>query len=579
MKRFPLPLRWTVPAVLLVLGGLTSCWVLAQQLQGAYARLSVEAVERAKQVGRQTSTLLDYLIQEENHPEHFVIGMQLLMEQLAADRRLVAGVVLDRRNWVRVTAHPHLLNQPIERLALDLDPTILEAVRSSGRSRTFLNSTTRHIYAIYPLRFNQRTQTLGSAAPTLLVLVYDLNTERRRLLIDGIKSAPQNSWVLLIFCFATWRVFDRLVARRAQRLVQACDCWEHGQMSVRANLGGSDEFSQIGAALDRMVARVSESTAALHDREQRLHDRTHKLETALQELQQTQAQLVQTEKLSSLGQMVAGIAHEVNNPIGFIHGNLHHTAAYASTLLALVELYQQHYPTPPEEIQAALEAADLPFMREDLPKLLSSMQVGTDRIRDLVLSLRNFSRLDESGIKPVNLHEGLESTLTILQTRLRGRGDRPEIEVHQHYGPLPLVECDPGQINQVLAHLISNAIDAIDSIADHYSALNPPQLTIETAHLEDGCVCIRIADNGPGMEASVRSRMFDPFFTTKPIGKGTGLGLAIGYDIICKNHGGKLLCQSQPGWGTTMTIELPIKPLPALRQLPASPQRQWQEAR
>ncbi|HEY9689780.1 MAG TPA: ATP-binding protein, partial [Coleofasciculaceae cyanobacterium] len=376
--------------------------------------------------------------------------------------------------------------------------------------------------------------------------------------------------VLLGLCFVTWIVFDRLVAHRAQQVVNLCRRWEQGETEARICLSGSDEFAQIGAAFDRMAERVGESTAALRDRENRLSDRTAKLEQALKDLKQTQSQLIQTEKLSSLGQMVAGIAHEVNNPIGFIHSNLYHVENYFQSLLALIELYQQHYPVPAVTIEEALESIDLAFISQDLPQALASMRSGTDRIRDLVLSLRNFSRLDESGFKVVNLHDGLDSTITVLQSRLRSKDNRPEIKVVKRYDRLPPVECSPGQLNQVFAHLIGNAIDAFETVANHSTAR--PTLTLETQHLNKQTVQIRIMDNGPGMEEVVRSRIFDPFFTTKPIGKGTGLGLSLSYDIITKTHGGQLLCHSIPGKGTELTITLPVsqKSQPAGSQTPAS---------
>ncbi len=293
------------------------------------------------------------------------------------------------------------------------------------------------------------------------------------------------------------------------------------------------------------------------------------LEHALRELKQTQAQLIQSEKMSSLGQLVAGVAHEINNPVNFIYGNLSYANAYALDLLRLLQLYQEHYPQPPAAIQAQAEEIDLIFLLEDLPKILSSMKVGADRIREIVLSLRNFSRLDEAEMKTVDIHEGIDSTLLILQNRLKAKPDRSGIQLVKEYGDLPKVECYAGQINQVFMNILTNAIDALEAV--HYSRLavrgnkpstmnseESPTIWIRTSTVQPNQVRIQIADNGPGMTEEVSSRLFDPFFTTKPVGSGTGLGMSISYQIVDK-HNGQLKCISAPGQGAEFLIEIPIE--------------------
>ncbi|MBW4670631.1 MAG: GHKL domain-containing protein [Cyanomargarita calcarea GSE-NOS-MK-12-04C] len=286
-----------------------------------------------------------------------------------------------------------------------------------------------------------------------------------------------------------------------------------------------------------------------------------KLEFTLQELQQTQAQLIQSEKMSSLGQMVAGVAHEINNPVAFIYGNITYANQYTLDLLNLLQLYQQLYPQPPAEIQARASAIDLDFIKEDLPKIFTSMQIGAERITQIVLSLRNFSRLDEANMKEVDIHEGIDNTLLLLQHRLKTRSEHPPILVIKEYGELPMVQCYIGQLNQVFMNILSNAIDAIEEL-NKSRALediqnNPNTICIRTKVLENNQVMIFLADNGCGMTEEVKQKIFDPFFTTKPVGSGTGLGMSISYQIVSK-HGGELKCISAPGEGAEFSIQIPI---------------------
>ena len=294
-------------------------------------------------------------------------------------------------------------------------------------------------------------------------------------------------------------------------------------------------------------------------------EKANELERTLLELKQTQAQLIQTEKMSGLGQLVAGVAHEINNPVNFIYGNLEHARSYADDLLELLQLYQEQYPDPDATILEAIEAADLDFVVEDMPKILASMKVGANRIRQIVMSLRNFSRIDQAEMKPVNIHEGIDSTLMILQHRLKAKTNKTGIEVVKQYSEVPQVECYAGELNQVFMNILGNAIDALEMV----EATKPARkLWISTVVAEPSSnglnvphVAITIADNGPGMKESVRSRIFDPFFTTKPVGRGTGLGLAISYRIVVERHGGQLLCTLRPEGGTEFRIEVPLKPM------------------
>jgi PAS domain S-box-containing protein len=297
------------------------------------------------------------------------------------------------------------------------------------------------------------------------------------------------------------------------------------------------------------------------DRQALLH---RQLENALEELKRTQAQIVQAEKMSSLGQMVAGIAHEINNPVNFIQGNISHVNQHTQDLLNLVNAYQTAYPKPDEAIATQLEDFDLEFLNEDLPKVITSMRTGTTRIRDIVKSLRSFSRLDEAELKSIDLHEGLESTLMIIQSRLRGQSSgqnsRADIQVIKDYTKIPTVECYGGQINQVFLNLLTNAIDAIEDAAKQSSEPTAENLviTIRTEQIDQHWVRVAIADTGIGIPAAIQSRIFDPFFTTKEVGKGTGMGLSICYQVVTEKHRGRLTCQSEQGRGTEFWIDLPV---------------------
>jgi two-component system, NtrC family, sensor kinase len=311
--------------------------------------------------------------------------------------------------------------------------------------------------------------------------------------------------------------------------------------------------------LKNVIYELEESQIAIKNRGDELED-------ALKNLKTLQMKLVESEKMSALGVMVAGIAHEINNPVNFIYGNLNYAQQYFQDLLRLITLYQKYYPEPELEIKKEIEVIELDFLKKDLDKLFQSMNVGAERISEIVKSLRTFSRLDEAEFKTVDIHEGIESTLVILNNRFkRASGNFAEIKVIKNYGKLPFIKCYAGQMNQVFMNILANAIDALeDSLlkadkADTGQSINQhPEIQIKTRITDHNWVEIRIADNGIGMDEKVRTKLFDPFFTTKEVGKGTGLGLSISYQIIIERHGGKLECYSEPGKGAEFVIQIPI---------------------
>jgi signal transduction histidine kinase len=362
---------------------------------------------------------------------------------------------------------------------------------------------------------------------------------------------------------------SRWIVNPILRLSEASKAIALGDLDQDIENSSIKELNTLAHSFNYMAIKLGESFTALEksndELENRVEERTIELKNALNDLQLTQVQVIQSEKMSSLGQLVAGIAHEINNPVNFIHGNLIHAVESIENLLDFVQLYQEHYPHPDLEIQNLAEDIDLEFLQEDLPKILSSMQIGTSRIREIVLSLRNFSRMDEADIKPVNIHEGIDSTLMILQHRLKARPERPEIEVIKDYGTLPLVECYAGQLNQVFMNILTNAIDAMEegnlgkTFQEIEAHLN--QIRIHTFVIDSQWVQMTITDNGPGMPQHIQEKIFNPFFTTKPVGKGTGMGMSISYQIITEKHRGKLECFSTLGKGSEFVIQLPLRQL------------------
>ena len=325
-------------------------------------------------------------------------------------------------------------------------------------------------------------------------------------------------------------------------------------------IGGVDYITKP-FQLEEILARI-QSQLKIKTLQTKLQVQNAQLESALEELKNTQIQLVQKEKMIGLGVLAAGIAHEINNPINFISGNINHARQYIIYLLKLITLYKEAYPIPTTNIQEMIDEIDLDFLVPDLEQLLDSMQKGTDRIRTTILALRIFSRLDESDIKAVDIHEGIDSTLLLLEHRLNPEGKSSQIQVIKEYGNLPLVTCYASQLNQVFFNLLSNAIDALELKNEQdKSKSSVPTIWISTELTNAVTITIKIKDNGVGIADEVKSQLFDPFFTTKSVGKGSGLGLLTSYQIIVEKHKGQITCHSSPGHGAEFKVDIPVKVL------------------
>lgn len=357
-------------------------------------------------------------------------------------------------------------------------------------------------------------------------------------------------------------VVAKTISQPVIQLTQVVKELAKGNFYQQAKVISNDEIGQLAQSFNYMAISLEKSFETIKLRERELADANEQLAAILADLeqkaQQLAAQLIQSEKMSSLGQLVAGVAHEINNPVSFIYGNIAPAREYIEDLLYLIRTYQDYYPHPVSEVAEVAKNIPVDYIATDFPQLLASIEIGAKRIKEIVLSLRNFSRLDEAEMKAVDIHEGIDSTLMILEHRLRANPKRPEIAVIKLYANLPLIDCYVGQLNQVFMNILVNGIDALEEAMKSNNLIKKPQICITTAISRDNKLTISIADNGIGIPEHLQNKLFDPFFTTKPVGKGTGLGLSISYKIIKEKHEGRIECISSPGNGAEFIISIPL---------------------
>ncbi|KYC39236.1 serine/threonine protein kinase [Scytonema hofmannii PCC 7110] len=507
--------------------------------------------------------------------------MEVVMENAGASK--CALILSEGYSWVQLALRDKLGRAcaKSERVATDVHLTVsaISSNSTSARSDTEFPSICLESSSDVPvtlINYVKRTQEILviddlKAKPVLGTDSYIVREQPKSLLCMPIINQGKLLGILYLENNLTAEAFTRARVELLKLIItQAAISLENAilyQNLARAN----ERLEEYNRTLEE---KVTERTREINEKNQHL-------KRALKELQNTQTQLIQSEKMSSLGQMVAGIAHEINNPINFIHGNISHAAEYVESLLNLITIYQQEFSESSSLVREKVVEIDLDFIKEDLPKLLDSMKVGTLRIRNIVLGLRNFSRLDEADMKPVDVHEGIDNALMILHHRFKVKSTpsdtaeacrqsayRSEIEVIKEYSQLPLVECYPSQLNQVFVNIIANAIDALHDcseiqakrLCDGYK----PTIRIRTELANNNQVLVRIADNGAGIPEDVRQKVFDPFFTTKSVGSGTGLGLSISYQIVVDKHRGSLTYNSVLGEGTEFVVQIPLRQVETL---------------
>ncbi|MFM6188993.1 sensor histidine kinase [Planktothrix sp.] len=563
MKRlaFTIPLRVAIPSLLLFLGSGLGLYGFITEVKRNYQYQEKQIEQQANFYSEKTVKLLEFILRRFPNSNSTLDGAKLVIGETGEQPNLELSAFMDENYMIIFSNHYDLQKRSIvDTNFAYLYPQIIQVQQTQVADKTWSDNR-QTLKVITPVTLPPKPNELRSQVGIFLS-IYDLNQIKKQSYQEALNRSIKMNGMVLGFCLLVWLFLELTLTKRVSRLVLVSQNLAQGNLSDRSRLQGSDELAKISISFDKMADKIEQDTHILQKSQLELQEKATELETALIQLKQTQTQLLQSEKMSSLGQLVAGIAHEINNPVSFIFGNITYAQEYSDSLLNLIALYQQYYPEPYPEIQVELKDLELDFLETDLNKIFQSMRVGSQRIADIVQSLRSFSRLDEADLKTVDLHENLDNTLMLLKHRLKAQSSRPEIQVVKQYGNIPLIQCYAGQLNQVFMNIIINGIDALDLVQYKTQPLTSPQIMIHTETMTDSkhktWVKIKISDNGLGMSETVKNRIFEPFFTTKPVGQGTGMGLAISYQIVVEKHQGQLLCMSQPGEGSTFVITLPL---------------------
>lgn len=519
------------------------------------------------QIRDEVSDLKNYIVLDKNNEDWFRFKSH--ESEVIANLKALDDILQDSRNLDRLrNQHTALLNIGNEMRSQEISPeNVRLKVRRIDLYQESIQNILRSMYEDLEILEAGNDEYIKSLNSWLIIVRY-----------SGVVVA-----VLIVF-FQLKNTFIP-ISSSIKELTEKVKQIGSGQLDQKVNIHTGDEIEILAHEFNAMAHQLQDS---YHSLEQKVRERTleltqtnETLKETLLDLQQAQSQLIHHEKMSSLGQLVAGIAHEINNPANFIFGNLIHVSRYIDELLEMIQCYEQYYPQPHPKIQELQEELDLDFVRGDLTQAMNSMQVGVKRIRDIIVSLRTFSRLDEAEQKEVDIHQGIDSTLMILQHRIKGDDCYPEIQIHKDYGEIPFIHCYPSQLNQVFMNILVNAIDSLQEFSQSQVLDMPTDLDLQIQirtrvvtesgmSLEGSSVDsfsdqnrqswleVMIADNGLGIEESVQKQIFDPFFTTKKVGQGTGLGLSMSYQIIVEKHGGKLRCESQLGQGAKFFIMIPV---------------------
>lgn len=481
-----------------------------------------------------------------------------LMKNTINDRLPGAYNLIFNKNG-RLIAHPKYMKQVMEAQG----KLNIQELNDKGLSHTFelikqqnkVSGVLENIQDNSYLGFSRLKSTdwyFVTVYPKSLLSNFTIGTIKFILIAAAISLIIE---IVLLFL-----VIHQEISTPLNELIAVADNISAGNFDINLETKREDEIGRLASAFNVMSKQLDNTFKSLEnvnfELENKVEQRTHELQDTLQNLRNTQAQMLQTEKMSALGQTVAGVAHEINNPVNFIHANIQYIDNYIKDLLELVDIYQEYYPETPELLEEKMEEIDLEFIKEDSIKILASMNIGSVRIREIVKSLRSFSRLDEADYKQVDIHEGIDNTLLILQHRLKNNSTQSEIKIIKDYAQIPLIECYAGKLNQVFMNILGNAIDALSELRTSHTTAT---ITISTQVVDDNWVKICIADNGTGIGEEVRKNIFNPFFTTKPVGKGTGLGLSISYQIIVETHKGKIYCDSELQKGTKFIVDIPIR--------------------